>query len=93
MEIKDWLPTLITTGALGVVWFFMRRMVADLQAEIKEMKKEINNIKDTYIDQEKHALICGKSALEIERLFTKCLNQTKDAIFTKLRDFEKKLPA
>ena len=94
-SIKEWLPTIVACGALGVVWILIRRMVADLKndliSRLTTMQSEINSIKDTYMEEEKHALICGKSALEIEKLFTKCLNATKDAIFAKLREIEKNL--
>jgi sugar-specific transcriptional regulator TrmB len=95
MDLKSWLPTIIAAGALVSVWILIRRMVADLKADLveklKTMQREINYIKETYIDAEKHALICGKSSLEIEKLFKECLNEVKDAIFNKIREFEKKL--
>ena len=94
-EIQDWLPTIIATGALGAFWFLIRSSVANLRGDIKdEFKKlwaEISLIKHDYLEEEKHSLICGKSSLEIEKLFKECLTEFKDAVFSKLRDFEDRL--
>ena len=95
MQIQDWLPTVIATGALGSFWFLIRSnlksLKTDFKEEIQKVHEEINKIKDTYMEEEKHQLICGKSALEIEKMFKGCLDEMKNAIFSKLREFEKKL--
>jgi sugar-specific transcriptional regulator TrmB len=95
MEFIDWLPTAIAAGALVSFYVLVRRLVTDLKTDLferlKQMDKKIKLIEETYVDAEKHALICGMSRLEIEKLFKECLNEVKDAIFTKIRCFEQKL--
>jgi sugar-specific transcriptional regulator TrmB len=93
MDIQDLLPSIIATGAVGSLWFLIRSSVKSLKAEVKEelqkVWKEFSNVKDHFMRESTHQLVCGKNALEIEKLFKKCLNETKDAIFTKLREMEK----
>lgn len=95
MEIRDWLPSLIAAGSLGFIWFLIRMDLKSMKVSLKEdltkVWQEVATIKDSYLEEDKHRLICGKSALEIERLFKECLNRHKDEIFEKLRGLEKKL--
>jgi hypothetical protein len=46
----------------------------------------VNRIRDNYLEEEKHMLICGKNALEIEKLFTERFKAHEDAIFEHLRE-------
>ncbi len=95
MNIQNWLPTVIATGALGGFWFLIRshlnNLKADRKEEIQKVNQEIETIKDIYMAEEKHELLCSKRALEIEKVFKGCMDKMKDAIFEKLREFEKKL--
>lgn len=89
---EKWIPSLIAAGALGAFYFLIRATVSnlrtDLKEELKSVWKELSNIKDRYLEVEKHTLICGKSALEIEKLFKNCLEKQNNEIFSKLRQFE-----
>ena len=102
MDILQWIPTMIATGALAGFWYIIKRYLeryersqvkfeATIKEEMIKVWKEIHEIRRDYMTEEKHILICGKSALEIEKMFKECLGNTKDAIFEKLREFERKL--
>jgi len=102
MDILQWMPTMIATGALAGFWYVIKRYLeryersqmkfeATIKEEMGKVWKEIHGIRRDYMTEEKHVLICGKSALEIEKMFKECLGITKDAIFTKLGEFDMEL--
>jgi hypothetical protein len=93
--MKEWIPTMIATGALGAFWLLIRWNITELKKTIAEelhkLTNDISRIRDEYVPKDMHTLICGKSSLEIERLFKACMNQMKDEIFEHLRKFEDKI--
>jgi hypothetical protein len=91
MKLENWIPSIIAVGALGTIWFWLRKAIDDIKEQVKLMNAEILRMKCVYLEEEKHVLICHANVLEIEKAFKKCFDEYKDSIFTKFRDLEKKI--
>ena len=79
--IEAWLPTIVAAGALGLVWFGIR-------SQRKELKNDVDSIKETFLMKESHTLLCENASLKINEHLTQELTGLKDSIFRKLRDIE-----
>ena len=108
--MQQWWPAIIasavSTGAIGLVYFLIRRMVLDFKMDtgvkidsIKSIVSEkveriwhtIDKVRDEYMEEEKHELICGKGKLEIEKVFSKCLKSFEDNMFEHIRNHKAEL--
>ena len=84
----------ISTGALVVVYWLIRRMVLDLQENFKRILNDktdklwtaVDFIRNHYLLEDKHSLICGKTALELEKMFEQKFKSHEDSIFERLRE-------
>ena len=79
--IEQWLPTMVAAGALGLVWFGIR-------AQKKEVKDDVDNIKEVYLKKNDHGLLCENAALKVNQHLTEELTNLKDAIFGELRSIK-----
>jgi hypothetical protein len=65
-----------------------RLVPSELQKRVDEnvtlINKKIDQIKLDYMPRETHALMCGKAALEMEKMLTRCLKKFEDNIFKKI---------
>lgn len=95
ITLAEWLPTIVSAGALAFLWWMIKRSLNQIEQKLKEksieMETEIKYIKENYVAKETHALICGLSKAEIEKLFTKCLEKFKNDFFAKIRDIENQI--
>jgi hypothetical protein len=100
----NWWPAIIasavSTGAVALVYFLIRRMVLDVKEDTGKKVDSINSIlsekfervwvtidsiRENYMEARTHELVCGKNALEIEKLFKGCLKNFEDNMFEKMR--------
>lgn len=96
----------VSAGAVALVYFLVRRMVLDVKADtalkVESVLKSINGkfvevwttmdtIRDKYMEEKTHELICGKNALELEKLFKDCLKRHDDAIFDHIREYNREM--
>jgi hypothetical protein len=110
---SDWLPAIVasgvTSGAIGFVYYLIRRMIevwqafdalkesrfkdrlepSEIQKKVDDNVNALNNkiefIRDSYMTKETHDLVCGKTGLELERMFSKCLKKFEDNMFNEIR--------
>lgn len=82
MSFETWLPTIVAGGALGLVWFGFR-------TQKKELKDDVKMVKETYLKEETHGLLCENTSLKINEHLTKEMTKLKDEVFGKFRDLEK----
>jgi hypothetical protein len=61
-----------------------------VDSEINGINHKIDRIKDEYLNKETHALICGKTGLELEKMFSKCLKKFEDNMFNEMRSRKRK---
>lgn len=95
-NIASWIQTVITVGALGIVWASIRTSRSDLKKEVDkdmaELVKDLDEAKGAHINFmtiPKHTDECKIQSLETQRFFTKELAKLKDEIFEGLRGLEK----
>ena len=77
MNIEAWLPSLIATGALGMLFFSMRN-------HKKELTKKVEDL----MPKPEHELLCENASLKITAHVSKEISTLKDDIFAKLRNIE-----
>lgn len=94
-NISSWIQTVITVGALGIVWASIRTSRSDLKKEVDkdmaELVKDLDEAKGAHIDFmtiPKHTDLCRIQSLETQKFFTKELAKLKDDIFGGLRSLE-----
>lgn len=84
----------ISTGAIAIVYWLIRRMIIDFKSEMEkaltnktvELWSAVNSIRERYLEEEKHKLICGKNGLEIEKMFEQKFKEHENAVFKQLRE-------
>ena len=94
---SDWLPSLISAGALGIVWVDIRRCKAEMNKETKDLgkrvklledgkpKKYFEDVMDEYMSKEDHELLCKNKGQEFTITLMKSIQALKDEIFPELR--------
>ena len=75
MDITTWLPTIIATGALGMIFFSMRGH-----------KKELSKKVDGCMPKTEHELLCENAALKIKDHISHEITDLKDVLFKELRN-------
>ena len=83
--IEAWVPTLVSSGALGLVWFGFRTQKTRTDKRIDDIEKN----QEKYIPEETHKLICENATLKTNEHLTKELTELKEEICTELRSLEK----
>ena len=79
--MENWLPTIISGGALTLVWLGIR-------TQRKEVKDEINRVDAEGLKKVEHSLMCENVSLKINKHLTSELIGLKDSLFVKLREIE-----
>jgi len=79
--MENWLPTIISGGALTLVWLGIR-------TQRKEVKDEINRVDAEGLKKVEHSLMCENVSLKINQHLTFELTKLKDSLFTELRDIK-----
>ena len=97
MEEVNWLPSLISTGALGLVWYDMRRCRAEMEEKTKGMKEEVKLLKerlpkhffeefeDEFMTKEEHNQLCKIRSLEFTQALKDSIADLKDQLFPEIR--------
>ena len=80
--IEAWIPSAISSGALGLVWFGFR-------TQKTRTDKRIDDIEEKCILEETHKLICENATLKTNEHLSAELKALKEEIFTELRSLEK----
>lgn len=83
--IEAWVPTIVSGGALGLVYFGIRSQRKELKNEVDGVKEEL---KENYLETNDHTLLCENASLKINKHLTKELSGLKDDIFVRLRELE-----
>ena len=92
----NWLPTAVSGGLLGIIFFYIRSSRTELTKDFKEhrdhMESEITDIetqrevnKEKYLMKKEHDLLCDNASLKINQHLTEEMQSLKDSIFTILR--------
>jgi hypothetical protein len=56
-----------------------------MEASLRDVWKSIDNVRDQYMEEKTHDLLCARNTLEIEKMFKECLKLHADDIFKQLR--------
>lgn len=87
--MKEWLPTIVASGSLGIVLFIIRSWREDYiqQAELAMKKADCvdKKLPDKYLSKTEHQQLCQIASLTIIQHFSSELNRLKDEIFGELR--------
>ena len=96
-DIANWIPTVVTAGAVGTLYFLIRKMFSDFKANIEEKIKmqdeKIQKAEDSlkeYMRTENHIMICQINTQKVMMEFNKELAKWKDETFSFFREFESK---
>ena len=79
--MENWLPTIISGGALTLVWLGIR-------TQRKDTKDELDKIDTECLKKVEHTLLCENVSLKINKHLTSELTSLKDSLFVKLREIE-----
>lgn len=94
---EQWLPSLISAGALGLVWYDMRRCRAEMKVDTDKLdgrvklleqakpKRYFEDVAEDYMTKEEHDLLCKSKGQEFTITIMKSIQQLKDEIFPELR--------
>ena len=86
MDMDGWFPSLVSAGALGLIWFGIRtsnKKLADRQDQVEQ----------AYLKEEKHVLLCEVQRLQIKEIFNKEMTSFKDDFFNELRTLKEEIKA
>lgn len=83
--IEAWIPTVVSTGALGLVWFSFRSQKNRTDKQMDDISKH----QKEYLTEVKHSLLCENATLKGNEHLTKEMTMLKDEIFKELRKLEK----
>lgn len=96
-DIANWLPSIVAAGAVGTVYFLIRKMFSDfktgIEEKIKMQDQKINETKEElkeYMKVDRHATLCELNTLKVIAGFNKELGKWKDETFSFFREFESK---
>ena len=96
-DIVNWIPTIVAVGAVGSLYFVIRKMISDFKSETKETLKmqdeKIEKTKDSlekYMETSQHVVICELNTLKVITKVNEELTQWKDETFKFFREFESK---
>ena len=98
----SWLPSIVSVGALGVVWWGFRSDNQKCQTEQHELRKRQEQLEmkliayredahDKFLEEDTHGLICQVKTLEIKTLFTEEMSKFKDDFFSELRGLKQEI--
>jgi hypothetical protein len=97
MPNADWLPSLISTGALGLVWYDTRRCRTEMKKETEKVGdrvklleaaqpgKYFEEVESSYLTKEQHEILCGSKAKDFKITLMESIQALKDEIFPELR--------
>ena len=83
--IEQWLPTVVSTAALTLVFWGIR-------AQRAEMMKKVEKIEEDYLQKDDHEKLDRIQYLTIKELITDKITELKDAIFPEFRKIKDRLP-
>ena len=83
--IEAWVPTMVSSGALGLVWLGFRAQKVRSDKRIDGIEKA----QDKCILEETHKLICENATLKTNEHLTAELTSLKEEICSELRSLEK----
>lgn len=89
------IPSMIVAFSLGGFFALVRKSINDLKTDLEKqnniMNGDIKNIKKTFVDEEKHSLICQNNTLLLEKLFNENFETFKRTIMVTLNDQHSKI--
>ena len=83
--IEQWVPTIVSIAALGLVFWGIRTQRA-------EMIKKVDKIEEDYLQKDDHDNLDKIQYLTIKELITDKISELKDAIFPEIRAIKDRLP-
>lgn len=93
----DWLPSIISAGALGLVWYDMRRCRNEMKKETEKVSERVKLLEDAkpkkyfeeveaaYLTKEQHEILCGSKAKDFKIVIIESIQALKDEIWPELR--------
>ncbi len=84
-DLTQWVPTLVSTVALGLVFWGIR-------AQRAEMMKKVEKIEEDYLQKDDHEKLDKILYLTIKELITEKITGLKDAIFPEFRAIKDLIP-
>lgn len=85
VEYEQLLPTIVSTAALGLVFWGIR-------AQRAEMMKKVEKIEEEYLQKEDHEKLDKIQFLTIKELITEKITELKDVLFPEFRAIKDRLP-
>lgn len=82
---EEWLPTIVSSGALGLVFWGIR-------AQRAEMTKKVEKIEDDYLQKDDHDKLDEIQYLKLEKIISIEINKLKDVLFPEFRKIKDLLP-
>jgi len=93
--MQDWIPTLITGAALGLVLFMIRYMLTNIkitmEKKFEDIWNRINKNEKIYLEEDKHILICGMAGLQMEKILKVNLTDIKETILSDQQNLRKEI--
>ena len=84
----SWLPTSVAMGALGLIWFGMRKDRTNAKKDLREFKTEAFT---EFLSKQDHLQLCGKAQAELRLEIQKDLYAVKDELKNELTDIKLEL--
>lgn len=91
--METWLPSLVSAGALGMLWFTFRKSTSDVDKKMDAIKKIQDGRFDVFLTKDSHKLECKISTLEIREhvsseieTLSKTLTGHMDQIITEIKN-------
>jgi hypothetical protein len=82
--IEAWIPSIVSVGALGMIWAGIRTRDQKMKDKLDEMKRD----QTQFLTESKHDLLCQNSSLQVEKHVTHEITLLKDEMFKELRDIK-----
>ena len=96
-DIVNWIPSAVAVGAIGSLYFIIRKMINDSKTETKdklmEQDEKIEKVEEElgkYMEIDRHATLCELNTLKVITKFNEELTAWKDETFKFFRNFESK---
>ena len=98
MPWKEYMPTAVIAGLLGVHWFAVRKQVKEHDETYQERFGQCRDEVAKKLDEKEHTILCKNAALETQLIIAHKMDDVQgeikrlgDSVFEAIRDVEKQV--
>lgn len=84
LQIETWLPSVISVGALSLVWYNFKSKLEDHKKEITTMKTETKS----FLTEATHGILCENASLRIREHVSIEVSKLKKDVVMELHDIK-----